>query len=120
MRFQVECFENVEAFTLDAPTIWTDQHVDRFIKAPLRRVANLVIEADTSNDVLGTAWEIGNAPWNPTDADGVAWPHDKVRSMSSGDVVVVHTPDGTVAYGCLWFGWTPLPQLPLSVAAAMA
>jgi hypothetical protein len=119
MQFQVECFENVEAFR---GNIFDDSDKTRrrFHDAPLRRVMNLVVEADTAEDAPEVAYDIGNAPWNPTDAEGVAWDHKNVRSMSGGDVVVVHTPDGPVAYGCLFMGWLRLSQLPLNIVAALA
>lgn len=120
MRFTVECFENVDAFT----RLWTDaegavEARERFHDAPLRRVMNLTIEADRVTAVPDEAFEIANAPWNPTDAEGVEWDHANIRSMSSGDVVVVHTPDGPVAYGCLFMGWLRLTNLPLSVEVAL-
>jgi hypothetical protein len=122
MRFQVECFENVDAFgSRDSiyAVGWTQEDFP-FHTAPLRRVVNLNVEANTSEGAAEAAFEIGNAPWNPTDTEGVAWPHNEVRSMSSTDVVVVHTPDGPVAYGCLSVGWKRLPQLPLNIVAALA
>src|SRR4029079_8922552 len=121
MQFQVECFENVEAFS----RLWTAaegaaEARERFHDAPLRRVMNLNVEAKSAEDAADAVWEIGNAPWDPTDAEGVAWDHRSVRSMSSGDVVVVHTPDGPVAYGCLFAGWLRLETLPLNIVAALA
>jgi len=36
---------------------------------------------------------------------GVTWAH---RSVSTGDVVVVETPDGPAAFACDAFGWAPV------------
>lgn len=122
MRFEVECFENVDAFGRNGATPYRGPGFDAafpFHTAPLRRVANLTVEADTSMGAADEAFVIANAPWEPQDAEGRTWPHHQVRSMCSTDVVVVHTPDGTVAYGCLSVGWATLPQLPLNVVAAL-
>lgn len=122
MKFQVECFENVEAFG-HRDSIHAAGFVQEdfpFHTAPLRRVMNLMVEANTSEGAAQEAWEIGNAPWNPTDVEGVAWDHQNVRSMSGSDVVLVHTPDGPVAYGCLSMWWLRLEQLPLNIVAALA
>ncbi len=122
MRFQVECFENVEAFVpFDSPYRQRGVTYETFPfdTAPLRRVMNLTVEAETSMGAADEAFHIGNAPWSPADAEGVAW-DPSVRSMSSSDVVLVHTPDGPVAYGCLSFGWKRLERLPLSIEAALA
>lgn len=106
MRFPVECFENVEAFSKFYDTA---EKFDDHTVFGLRRVANLTIEAPDAMTAANDAFEIANAPWEPADAEGVTWDHQRVRSMSSGDVVVVHTPDGPVAYGCLFIGWATLP-----------
>lgn len=131
MRFQVECFENVDAFGVNR-TKWLfakneydrdedkSEAVEAFRTNAFRRVANLTVEANTAQGAADAAFEIANAPWEPEDLEGVRWPHQSVRSMSSGDVVLVHTPDGPVAYGCLFIGWLRLPQLPESIVAALA
>lgn len=122
MRFQVECFENVDAFGHpDSPhAAWFVKEDFPFATAPLRRVMNLTVEAETSEGAADEAFHIGNAPWNPADSEGNIWSHNSVRSMSSSDVVLVHTPDGPVAYGCLSVGWLRLEQMPLNIVAALA
>lgn len=123
MRFNVECFENVDAFGNRGSihnAIGVTGESFPFATAPLRRVMNLTVEAENSGGAADLAFHIANAPWNPADAEGVVWPHHRIRSMSSSDVVLVHTPDGPVAYGCLSFGWKRLEYLPQSIVAALA
>jgi len=131
MEFQVECFENVDVFTVrDAKVPFLANAYDPeqdmtsatngFMYAPLRRVMNLRVEAERAEYAADVAFEIANAPWQPHDLDGVMWDHERIRSMSSGDVVLVHTPDGPVAYGCLFMGWLRLERLPHGSVAALA
>ena len=113
MRFTVECYENPDAFQ----NIWTEQTANKVLGSALRLVQGFEVEAESAQGAADEAFAIANAPWNPEDALGQTWDHTRVRSMSSGDVVVVHTPDGPVGYVCLFAGWTTVEPWLLKIAA---
>lgn len=118
MRFKVGCFENAEAFAGErTPLFWRDDQASRdgFASAPLACIATYEVEADASEDACEAVYRIGNAPDFPTDLRGRRWP--LARSMSCGDVALVDTPDGPVAYGCVGAGWLRLEALPAEIAA---
>jgi hypothetical protein len=113
MHFKVECYEHPMPFR----QLWLNhQDAEDIYGTPLRLVHGFVVEADSAEGAAQVAWEIGNAPWEPTDYLGQKWDHTKVRSMSSGDVVVVETPDGHVGYLCLSIGWTTVEPWRLNIA----
>lgn len=125
MRYTVECYENQRAFTPDPTRPFPiDERALAWVEAsPMLLVAVLTVEADSPRHAADVGFEIANAPWNPTDAKGFAWPHDKVRSMSTGDAVLVHRPRPgpaaavMVAYACLWAGWAPVSPADLIAGA---
>lgn len=120
MQFKVECYENTSMFNPEVPErpfIVHKEDVPWVLAQPMRLVVTLTVEAENSNEAADVAFEIGNAPWEPADVNGVVWPHRAARSMSSGDVVVVHTPDGMVANVCLFAGWARSTAYPLAISA---
>ena len=109
MKAIVECFENREAFGPNSPVFWEEEQAAGF-NSPLRYVARFVVEVQNLLDARDAAFEIGNAPWQPTDTEGAGWPYNR-RSLSSGDVVVVSSASGddeATAWLCCSFGWAQL------------
>lgn len=111
MRFQIACYENTNAFTREAPFPIIDKpEVLAWLKtSDLVLAARFAVEASSAEEAADVAFAIGNDPSEPADLDGHRWDHTNYRSMSSGDVVLVRTPDGPVAYACLSIGWKALP-----------
>lgn len=70
----------------------------------LRKVVTLTLEtAYGSRGAADAAFVAGNSPYSD---QGVAeYRTAQVRSLSVGDVVVVHTPDGPGVYACESDGW---------------
>jgi hypothetical protein len=61
--------------------------------------------ADPAN-TAEKAFEVGNSPYSDQDIDTYrSW---RVRSLSMGDAVRIHTPDGVVVLACLAVGWTEI------------
>lgn len=69
----------------------------------LRKVVTLTLEAGDSYGAADAAFEAGNAPFD-TPATR-AYRAARVRSLSTGDVVVVHTPRGADNFACESVGW---------------
>lgn len=63
---------------------WEYRREDRLVPGP-----EMVLEAETVDEALNLAWEIGNRMGS---RPGAAWPHD-IRSMSAGDVLAVFAGD---------------------------
>lgn len=70
----------------------------------LRKVVTLMLEtAYGSRGAAEAAFVAGNSPYS--DQGVTEYRAAQVRSLSVGDVVVVHTPDGPGAYACESQGW---------------
>jgi hypothetical protein len=122
MRYGITCYENPRAFERFALSPQIDHDRDKIIEwiglIELREVARFEVEAETPEGAAEEGFSIGNAPDEPTDLNGRRWDHKRWRSMSSADVVVVETPDGSIPYFCLSFGWLALPPGTLALPAA--
>lgn len=70
----------------------------------LHLILSLNLEAESTVGAAEAAFAAGNSPYD--DDDGVLIYRAKmVRSLSCGDVVVVHSPDGPATYSCESIGW---------------
>ena len=110
MEFRVDAYENTGLF----PRVRADDYPFFFdtaedaawaVSQPNRLIAIFLVEADTAQAAADKVFEIGNAPWEPADLLGKRWDHKRYRSQSSGDNVVVHTPDGPVGYTVMYMGF---------------
>lgn len=122
MLYTVECYENQSLFRGEpnAPFLFTErEHASWAIAQPNLLVAVLSVEADSAEDAANKAFEIANAPWNPTDSMGFAWPHDRIRSMSSGDAVVVTNSAVLAGFVCGSWGWLPFRRYDLNIVRAI-
>jgi hypothetical protein len=118
MRYTVECYENQSLFKGEpgSPILFTnEQHAAWAAVQPNLLVALLSVDADTPESAADKAFEIANAPWNPTDSVGFAWPHDRIRSMSSGDSVLVRNSATFEAFVCGSWGWLPVRRYDLNI-----
>lgn len=70
----------------------------------LRKVVTLTLDADDSRRAADAAFEAGNSPYVSPSVR--AYRAAQVRSLSTGDVVVAHTPDGPGTYVCESSGWS--------------
>lgn len=110
MRYALRCLENQRLFTdPDRPWLVDESAVPWIVASEMREVARFEVEATSVLDAAGEAFNLGNDPSEPADLNGARWPHRSVRSMSSGDVVEVGTPDGPVLVAVLSWGWAMLP-----------
>lgn len=91
-RFVVEAWENERLFGRREGPVLFHARADALwaVAQPHRLVAVFVVEATSAYDAAEQVFHIGNSPENPADTLGAVWPHDKVRSMSAGDSVLVH------------------------------
>jgi hypothetical protein len=108
MRYTVEAYENQSLFKGEpgTPVLFTDpEHAAWAVAQPTAHVCILNVEASSVEGAANAAFEIANAPWEPADLTGATWPHRRSRSMSSGDIVYVRTPNGNVGFVCMSFGW---------------
>ena len=114
---KVECYENQRLFGGHSPII-IDASARAWVRnSPMRLVAVLTVDTDDPMAAVNAAYELANAPWEPTDATGFKWPHDRIRSMSAGDTALVQTPDGVRGYICEWVGWSEVPASYINPAA---
>lgn len=107
-RFKVECYENLRTFRAP-PWLFDDipETVEWIVQSPFVHVVTFVIDEESAEDAAHEAFYQGNV--GPGDVEGNVWPHRAHRSMSTGDIVIVETPDGKVPYACLAIGWKQLP-----------
>ena len=119
-RYTVECFETTTLFERaeGRPVIFRTQADAAWAaRQPHRKVVTLALDETSAEGAAHRAFEIGNAPWEPTDDEGVAWPHRGARSLSSGDVLIVRGGAAPVAIVCMSFGWAVVPLASVMVPA---
>ena len=119
-RYSVECFETTTLFERveGRPVIFRTQADAAWAaRQPKRLVVTLDVECEKPSDAADLAFEIGNAPWEPTDERGIAWPHGSARSLSSGDVVIVRGSGPATAIVCMSFGWQTVTLASVMVPA---